>query len=486
MIIPKGTTKKVLVSQVYVRVQPGDLDDSGALLAGRDVQLNLSADATNSGTIAGRNLVQINAKNIQNMGGNVSGAAVALLAEQDINNIGGQIQAQSAALLSAGRDINITTTTQSSANRAGNNSFAQTGIDRVAGLYVSGPAGVLIASAGRDLNLTAAQISNQGSGLGSATTLSAAQNINLGTVTTSSSQDIRWSGVNYLRQSNSQDVGSQINTTGNLTLNAGQDLSAKAATINAGQALNVTAQRDLNITTGQTSQSLDTANRVTSKGMMSSRTLSTRQTSQSTTAVASNLEGQSVSISAGQDQQTASNYSQTTREASGIAKAVGKLINTLDPIGTRIPGTAQSLVAGALLTRSQQTGKTVQTTSTVRSSSLSGDTVDISSGRDTTLKAAQVVADGAVSIQAGGQIQLQAAEQIQQSNANNSSDKSGLLSAKALSFSIGTSQQTQTEQQPKNHGCGTEHPDHESRGKCQHQPKQAAQQLPKRERTKWH
>ncbi|PUE12943.1 hemagglutinin repeat-containing protein [Limnohabitans sp. T6-20] len=296
-----GSKQSVLVPQVYVRVQPGDVDGTGALLAGRDVQLNLSADATNSGTIAGRNLVQINANNIKNLGGNVSGAAVALLAEQDINNIGGQIQAQSAALLSAGRDINITTTTQSSTNRAGNNSFAQPGIDRVAGLYVSGPAGVLIASAGRDLNLTAAQISNQGTGPGSATTLSAAQNINLGTVTTSSSQDIRWSGVNYLRQSASQDVGSQINTAGNLTLNAGQDLSAKAATINAGQALNVNAGNNVNITTGQASQSLDTANTVTSKGTLSSRTLNTRQTSQSTTAVASNLEGASVSIQTGQD-----------------------------------------------------------------------------------------------------------------------------------------------------------------------------------------
>lgn len=38
------------------------------------------------------------------------------------------------------------------------NSFAQTGIDRVAGLYVSGPAGVLIASAGNDLNAMADQL----------------------------------------------------------------------------------------------------------------------------------------------------------------------------------------------------------------------------------------------------------------------------------------------------------------------------------------
>ncbi|PIT74199.1 hemagglutinin repeat-containing protein [Limnohabitans sp. G3-2] len=296
-----GSKQSVLVPQVYVRVQPGDVDGTGALLAGRDVQLNLNADATNSGTIAGRNLVQINANNIQNMGGKVSGAAVAMQATQDINNIGGQIQAQNAALLSAGRDINLRTTTQSSSHRAGNNSFSQTGIDRVAGLYVSGPAGVLIANAGRDFNLTAAQISNQGSGPNAGTTLSAAQNINLGTVSTANSQDIRWSGVNYLRQSSSQDEGSQIGAAGNLTLSAGQDINAKAASINAGQTLSVAAQRDVTIGAGQTSQSLDTANTVTSKGMLSSRTLSTRQTSQSTTAVASNLEGASVSIAAGQD-----------------------------------------------------------------------------------------------------------------------------------------------------------------------------------------
>jgi filamentous hemagglutinin len=293
-----GSRQSVLVPQVYVRVQPGDVDGTGALLAGRDVQLNLSADATNSGTIAGRNLVQINAANIQNMGGQMSADTLALTATQDIDNIGGQIQAQSAALLSAGRDINLRTTTQSSTNKVGNNSFAQTGIDRVAGLYVSGPAGVLIASAGRDLNLTAAQIGNIGTG---ATALSAGNNINLSTVTTANSQDINWSGANYLRQSASQDVGSQIIAAGKLTFNAGQDLNAKAATLNAGQALNVTTGRNVNITTGQSSQSLDTANTITSKGMLSSRTLRTRETSQSTTAIGSSLEGQSVSINAGKD-----------------------------------------------------------------------------------------------------------------------------------------------------------------------------------------
>ena len=293
-----GTRQSVLVPQVYVRVQPGDIDGTGSLLAGRDVQLNLTGDLNNSGTIAGRNLVQINANNIQNMGGNVSGAAVGLQAVQDIDNIGGQIRAQSSALLSAGRDINLRTTTQSSTNKVAGNSFAQTGIDRVAGLYVSGAAGVLLASAGRDLNLTAAQIGNTGTG---ATALSAGNNLNLNTVTTGTSQNINWDSKNYLRQSQSQDVGTQINTAGNLTFNAGQDLSAKAASVNTTGTLSAVAGNNINIHAGQSSQSLDEAHQTTSKGFLSSKTTTTRTSSASTTAVASNFEGQSVNMTAGQD-----------------------------------------------------------------------------------------------------------------------------------------------------------------------------------------
>lgn len=293
-----GSKQSVLVPQVYVRVQPGDIDGSGALLAGKDVNLNLSGDATNSGTIAGRNLVQINANNIKNMGGTLSADTLALQAKEDIDNIGGQMKAQSAALLSAGRDINLSTTTQSSANKAGANSFAQTGIDRVAGLYVSGPAGVLIASAGRDLNLTAAQLQNTGTGT---TVLSAGHNLNLSTVTTASSQSLVWDANNRLYQSASLDVGTQINTAGSLTLQAGQDINAKAATVNAAQTLTAIAAGSINLTAGQSTQSLDEAHQHTSSGFLSSKTVTTRDQLQSTNAIGTNFEGQSVNLATGKD-----------------------------------------------------------------------------------------------------------------------------------------------------------------------------------------
>jgi filamentous hemagglutinin len=298
-----GSKQSVLVPQVYVRVRPGDLDGSGALLAGADVNLNLTGDLSNSGTIAGRNALKVSADNIRNMGGQMSADNLALQAKQDINNVGGTLQAQSAALLTAGRDINLTTTTSSSSviaseARQSSNSFAQTGIDRVAGLYVSGSAGVLLASAGRDLQLTAAAVGNAGTG---PTVLAAGNNLNLSTVTTSSSQNIVWDANNRLSQSQSQDVGSQISAAGNLTLSAGQDVNAKAASVNAGQALSVNAGNNINITAGQATQSLDEAHQHTNNGFLSSSTTTTRNQLQSTTAVASTFEGNSVNVNAGQD-----------------------------------------------------------------------------------------------------------------------------------------------------------------------------------------
>ena len=146
----------MLVPQLYVKTQPGDLDGSGSLLAGKDVNLKLSGDLTNSGTIAGRNVVSLTAENVNNLGGRIGGNAVSVAAQKDLNNIGGSISAVSSLSATAGRDLNIQTTTRSGSNVVGASSFSRTGIDRVAGLYVSGTnggiGGTLVASAGRDLN----------------------------------------------------------------------------------------------------------------------------------------------------------------------------------------------------------------------------------------------------------------------------------------------------------------------------------------------
>ena len=107
-----GSKQSVLVPQVYVRVKPGDLDGTGTLLAASDVNLILSGNAINSGSIAGRNTLNITAENIQNLGGQMSGNDVKLAARQDFDNLAGIIKGVGSATVSAGRDLNLTTTTQ--------------------------------------------------------------------------------------------------------------------------------------------------------------------------------------------------------------------------------------------------------------------------------------------------------------------------------------------------------------------------------------
>ncbi|HBU94492.1 MAG TPA: hypothetical protein DEF22_10100, partial [Leclercia adecarboxylata] len=67
--LANGSWQTVMVPQVYVRVQPGDIDGSGALMGGQNVVMNLNRDLVNSGTIRGREVVQLSADNITNRAG---------------------------------------------------------------------------------------------------------------------------------------------------------------------------------------------------------------------------------------------------------------------------------------------------------------------------------------------------------------------------------------------------------------------------------
>jgi filamentous hemagglutinin len=78
--------------------------------------------------------------------------------------------------------------------------FSQTGIDRVAALYVKNPGGTLSIQTGRDINLTAAKVDSQGSA-----TLQAGNEITLGTVTTERTTNINFDADNYNRSSSSKD-----------------------------------------------------------------------------------------------------------------------------------------------------------------------------------------------------------------------------------------------------------------------------------------
>ncbi|EET8461646.1 filamentous hemagglutinin, partial [Escherichia coli] len=296
--LPDGSTQTVQVPQVYARVKPGDVNSAGALIAGRDMVMKLDGDLFNSGKLAGKQTVQLSAENIHNQAGSIQGANVSLTARTDINSTGGLLQATDSLLAMAGRDISLTTTTRTAQSDAGQNHFERTSIDSVAGVYVQNDQGRLVLQAGRDMNLTAATVVNQGKD--SLTQLSAGRDMTLSTVTTSAQDNITWDKNNRLSQGVTQSTGSTLAGNGDVTLTAGRDMTSQAASLSAQKGLALMAGHDVTLTGAQNTSSLDEYHKVTgSSGMLSKTTTTTHDITDRRTMTGSELNGDTVSISAG-------------------------------------------------------------------------------------------------------------------------------------------------------------------------------------------
>lgn len=297
VMLPDGSTTQVLVPKVYVLPREGDLTATGALLAGQTVNLNLSGDLINAGTISGRQVTQITAANVRNLGGQLGGGKTTqITALQDVHNIGGSISAQEELRLDAGRDINIHTAASQGRGDTGEGQYSSQGIDRVAGLYVSHAAGVLVASAGRDVNLTAALLKSAGS-----VQVDATDDIRLGTVNTATSMDATRDERNFTRIEHAGEVGTQIQAGAGINLQAGQDIQARAANLQAGGELSMQADRDVSITAGEQSLSIDTAAFAKGSSALSSGSTEIREQRSDTIALSSSLGGERVSVRSGQD-----------------------------------------------------------------------------------------------------------------------------------------------------------------------------------------
>ncbi|MGJ7488890.1 filamentous hemagglutinin N-terminal domain-containing protein [Variovorax sp. ZT4R33] len=295
--LPDGSTQRVLAPQVYVRVKPGDIDGSGALLSGSSVNLNLTGDLSNQGgTIAGRTTVALTADNIHNLGGRITGKDVALVAGTDLNNIGGVIDAQHSLAVMAGRNVNVITTTSDASSRAttAGGSIAQqrTVIDRVAGLYVSDPGGSLEVYAGGNIHTAGAQITSAGS-----VGMTAKGDVTLDSVTTGQSESIRWSSRNSRIDGNSSETGTTVSGGTSVAISAGGDLTARAATLSAGTDLSLDAGGKLVLYAGQDQTYAQTEQ--SQRSGMSYRRL--EASSSDTTLARTTLEAQNVKLRSGGD-----------------------------------------------------------------------------------------------------------------------------------------------------------------------------------------
>lgn len=418
--LPNGSTQKVLVPQVYARVQNTDLAPSGALIAGNSVNLNVSGDLVNRGSVVGKDLVVLNSDNLQNLGGRISGDNVVVSARTDINNIGGTLAATNNLIAQAGRDVNVQSTTRTQTSAQG----SRTNVDQVATLSAGG--GELVVQSGRDANFAAAAVLNQAAtnndgtpvaGTPGATTIVAGNNLNLGTVTTRSTQNNVWNANNFRKESSSQEVGTTIATSGDLNLVAGKDINATALAAASSGAVTVAAGNNLNLQAGTNSVSIDESQQHTSKNIFSSKTASSRDKIERNTLTSSALSGDTVTLAAGQDINVTASQ---VKAVGDLNVSAGRDVNVLagESSGSESHDFRQSksgyggnLNEGLSYGVSSSEQKERQKTTTITTSSLTGDNVNVTAGRDVTVQAATVVADKNIAVTAGRDLAITTATQ---------------------------------------------------------------------------
>ncbi|HGC6277046.1 TPA: hemagglutinin repeat-containing protein, partial [Escherichia coli] len=276
--------------------------------------------------------------------------------------------------------------------------------------------------AGRDMNLTAATVVNQGKD--SLTQLSAGRDMTLSTVTTSAQDNITWDKNNRLSQGVTQSTGSTLAGNGDVTLTAGRDMTSQAASLSAQKGLALMAGHDVTLTGAQNTSSLDEYHKVTgSSGMLSKTTTTTHDVTDRRTMTGSELNGDTVSISAGH------NLNATGSSVAGdnrVSLAAGNNLN----IGTLTESNRE--------THLKQEKKSGLMSSGGVGFSMGSQSLKVTdTATDTTQKGSTVGSvHGDVSLQAGNRLTVNSSDLI--------AGRDMALSGKEVSITAATDQHVQT------------------------------------------
>ena len=133
--------------------------------------------------------------------------------------------------------------------------------------------------------------------------LSAGRDLTLGTLALGRHEAIVSDARNYLTETRRSELGSQLSADGALWLEAGRDLSARAAQVEAGGALTALAGRDLRLAAGEASLAYAEARHSRRRGLIGSTTRSERHERHDIRAVGSEFSsGGDLTLISGGDQ----------------------------------------------------------------------------------------------------------------------------------------------------------------------------------------
>ena len=122
-------------------------------------------------------------------------------------------------------------------------------LHKTAGIAVTGDSGVMIVSAGNDVNLGGATI--EALGKEGAITITAGRDINSTTNTLTAKKDITQDGDNYLRTYRQTELGTTIEAGGDISIGAKHDIKARNLTVSSDTgAVKVIGEHDVSIENG--------------------------------------------------------------------------------------------------------------------------------------------------------------------------------------------------------------------------------------------
>ncbi len=228
--------EKVLAPVVYLAQAEGRLAPNGALIQGRDVKLVSGGDLHNVGTLRARNDLSATADNLDNSGLIEAGKRLDLLAGDSIRNRQGGVI--------AGRDVSLTALTGDVINersvtrydsaldgRTWERSFA----DSAARVEAANSLNV---QAGRDIANLGGVLQSRGD-----LSLDAGRDVTVAAVEDRQGQT-RWSTSRL--QSVTQ-LGAEVSAGRDLNVSAGRDLTAVASTLEARRDIALSAGRDVTL-----------------------------------------------------------------------------------------------------------------------------------------------------------------------------------------------------------------------------------------------
>ncbi|MFA9441878.1 hemagglutinin repeat-containing protein, partial [Uliginosibacterium sp. sgz301328] len=418
-----GVSISVLVPQVYARVQSGDINGSGTLIAAHDMQLNVKGNLENTGALGAAGYMGVTANDIVQTGGRINANIVDLKANNDILHTGGMISGTTAVSLDAIRNVTIASQTATASNGQSSN----TGISRVAQVQVGangGENGLLVVKAGQDANINAAELSNLSKN--GITYIGAGNNINIGTVTVSSEQSFgAASDRSHRLDSASAEVGSVIGGNGTILMNAGNDLNARAATVQTDGAIGAHAGHDINITSGTSTKTLDMASYGESSGFMSKGSVSSQDKTEDRGVISSSFKaGGDLLLDAGNDVHVTGSSVSAKGDATVLA---GNDIVVDEARQTSGQSSSHSDSKSKVINRSSATSDSSSYSDVGVSSTISGNTVNLQATNNLTVQQSNVVGKEGVALTAiNGDVLVTAGQNYYEADYSESQKSSGI------------------------------------------------------------